>query len=256
MLALFSACRAGRLVTGTVLEFGGEGSSRCRSTSARRSRTWRSRPERSRASPRSTRSVARELATLRAGDARSLAAVPCAPIRRALRRPSSGSSSIAWSRWLRYRAIPKRVRPLAELAVRPGAPAHRHRVRRHVHRGKTRRHGPLRVGLRARRGPRRAVAPGVRLFLQVASERVRRYAEERGYLRSSRPWERRCSAPRAARALPRAPAPRARRTRSRSARQSQLSRTERSGQVILASPLVVAASALKGFVAAPSEVRA
>lgn len=106
------------------------------------------------------------------------------------------------------------------------------------------------LGPAAERGER--VASGVQLFVQMGSERVRRYAEERGYLAI---FERvgatvlgsACGACIAA-----GPGT------SRSASELTISAGSRNfpgrsgpGQVMLASPLVVAASALAGVVAAP-----
>jgi 3-isopropylmalate/(R)-2-methylmalate dehydratase large subunit len=106
------------------------------------------------------------------------------------------------------------------------------------------------LGPAAARGER--VASGVRLFVQTGSERVRRYAEERGYLAI---FERvgatvlgsACGACIAA-----GPGT------SRAAGEVTISAGSRNfpgrsgpGQVLLASPLVVAASALAGVVAPP-----
>jgi 3-isopropylmalate/(R)-2-methylmalate dehydratase large subunit len=106
------------------------------------------------------------------------------------------------------------------------------------------------LGPAVERGAR--VADGVRLFIQTGSERVRRYAEERGYLGI---FERvgatvlgsACGACIAA-----GPGT------SRSAEEVTISAGSRNfpgrsgpGRVLLASPLVVAASALAGVVAAP-----
>ena len=107
----------------------------------------------------------------------------------------------------------------------------------------------------AARGER--VAPGVRFFLQVASARVRRYAEERGYLSIFEAVGATLLGPACGACIAAGPGT------SRSNDEVTISAGSRNfpgrsgpGQVILASPLVVAASALRGFVTAPSEVLA
>jgi 3-isopropylmalate/(R)-2-methylmalate dehydratase large subunit len=147
---------------------------------------------------------------------------------------------------------PKRVTSLGEL-LRAGAPPRIDIAYAGSCTGGKRRDMDLYasvLGPAAERGER--VASGVRLFVQMGSERVRHYAEERGYLAI---FERvgatilgsACGACIAA-----GPGT------SHSAAQVTISAGSRNfpgrsgpGQVLLASPLVVAASALAGVVAAP-----
>jgi len=259
MLALFltPAVRDG-LVTGTVLEFGGEGLFTLPLDERATLTNMAVEAGALTGIAEVDASVARELATLRAGDARSLAA-------RAV-RADPGARYVAELRleldrvepMVALPGDPKRVRPLAELAVSAAEP-----LRIDIAYG-----GTCTGGKRAdmdryaavfapavARGER--IAPGVRLFLQVASERVRRYAEERGYLSLFEAVGATVLGPACGACIAAGPGT------SRSKDEVTISAGSRNfpgrsgpGQVILASPLVVAASALKGFVAAPSEVRA
>jgi 3-isopropylmalate/(R)-2-methylmalate dehydratase large subunit len=259
MLTLFlaPAVRDG-LVSGTVLEFGGEGLFTLSLDERATLTNMAVEAGALTGIAEVDASVASELATLRSGDARCLEAGAV--------RPDAGARYVAELRLELERVEPmvalpgdpKRVRPLAELAA--SAP------------------GPLRIdiayggtctgGKRAdmdryasvfapavARGER--TAPGVRLFLQVASEHVRRYAEERGYLSLFEAVGATVLGPACGACIAAGPGT------SRSKEEVTISAGSRNfpgrsgpGQVILASPLVVAASALKGFLAAPSEVRA
>ena len=96
------------------------------------------------------------------------------------------------------------------------------------------------------------VAEGVRLFLQVGSTRVRRYAEERGYLRVFEAVGARVLDPACGACINAGPGV------STAASEVTVSASSRNfpgrsgpGRVYLASPLVVAASALAGHITAP-----
>ncbi len=193
----------------------------------------------------------RELATLRGCDAERW--------RSRVVRPDPDAPYAAWVR-LELGAIepmlalpgdPKRVQALAEVVAR-GAPRIDIAYAGSCTGGKRRDMDSYAavLGPAALRGER--VAPGVRLFIQAGSESVRRYAEERGYLAI---FERvgatvlgsACGACIAA-----GPGT------SRSADEVTISAGSRNfpgrsgpGRVFLASPLVVAASALAGVVACP-----
>ena len=98
------------------------------------------------------------------------------------------------------------------------------------------------------------VAPGVRLFVQVASERVLRYAEERGHWRLFEAVGATLLGPACGACIAAGPGT------SSSAEEVTISAGSRNfpgrsgpGRVILASPRVVAASALAGFVTTPTE---
>jgi 3-isopropylmalate/(R)-2-methylmalate dehydratase large subunit len=107
-------------------------------------------------------------------------------------------------------------------------------------------------GRAAARGQR--IAPHVKLFVQVASERVLSYARERGYLEIFEAVGATLLGPACGACIAAGPGT------SRSKEEVTISAASRNfpgrsgpGQVILANPFVVAASALSGFVAAPSE---
>jgi 3-isopropylmalate/(R)-2-methylmalate dehydratase large subunit len=96
------------------------------------------------------------------------------------------------------------------------------------------------------------VADGVRLFLQVGSARVRRYAEDRGYLRVFEAVGARVLDPACGACINAGPGA------STTASEVTVSASSRNfpgrsgpGRVYLASPLVVAASALAGHITAP-----
>ena len=97
------------------------------------------------------------------------------------------------------------------------------------------------------------VADGVRLFLQVGSARVRRYASERGYLALFEAVGARVLDPACGACINAGPGV------STHAREVTVSATSRNfpgrsgpGRVYLASPLVVAASSLAGYITGPS----
>jgi 3-isopropylmalate/(R)-2-methylmalate dehydratase large subunit len=99
----------------------------------------------------------------------------------------------------------------------------------------------------------RRVAEGVRLFVQVGSTRVRRYADERGYLELFEAVGARVLDPACGACINAGPGA------SASAGEVTVSAASRNfpgrsgpGRVYLASPLVVAASALAGHITAPS----
>jgi len=197
--------------------------------------------------------VLRELAALR-GERNLLAAHAARPDPEAL---YAGTVTLDLSQVVPMLALPgdpKRVAPLAEV-VASGAPRIDIAYAGSCTGGKRRDMDfyAAVLGRAAERGER--VASGVRLFVQAGSERVRRYAEERGYLAI---FERvgatvlgsACGACIAA-----GPGT------SRAAAEVTISAGSRNfpgrsgpGQVLLASPLVVAASALAGFVAPPPAV--
>lgn len=98
----------------------------------------------------------------------------------------------------------------------------------------------------------RRVADGVRLFLQVGSLRVRRYASERGYLALFDAVGARLLDPACGACINAGPGV------STDAREVTVSATSRNfpgrsgpGRVYLASPLVVAASSLAGYITGP-----
>jgi 3-isopropylmalate/(R)-2-methylmalate dehydratase large subunit len=106
----------------------------------------------------------------------------------------------------------------------------------------------LAAGLRAGR----RVAPGVELFIQLGSLSVRRYAEARGYLELFRSAGAKVLEPACGACIGSGPGI------SRAAEQVTVSAVNRNfpgrsgpGQVYLASPWVVAESALRGELAAP-----
>jgi 3-isopropylmalate/(R)-2-methylmalate dehydratase large subunit len=198
---------------------------------------------------------ARELAALRGGDAAAyLARAVCADA--GARYAAEVTLDLgAIEAMVALPGDPKRVRPLAELTGSAGE-----RLRIDIAYA-----GSCTGGKRAdmdhyasvfapavARGVR--VAPGVRLFVQVASERVRRYAEERGYWQLFEAVGATLLGPACGACIAAGPGT------SRSAEDVTISAGSRNfpgrsgpGQVILASPRVVAASALAGFVTAPSE---
>jgi 3-isopropylmalate/(R)-2-methylmalate dehydratase large subunit len=99
----------------------------------------------------------------------------------------------------------------------------------------------------------RRVADGVRLFVQVGSARVRRYASERGYVGIFEKVGARLLDPACGACINAGPGV------STSANEVTVSAGSRNfpgrsgpGRVYLASPLVVAASALAGYITAPS----
>jgi 3-isopropylmalate/(R)-2-methylmalate dehydratase large subunit len=101
----------------------------------------------------------------------------------------------------------------------------------------------------------RRVAPGVELFLQFGSMEIRRYAEERGYIRVFEAVGAEVLAPSCGACINAGPGI------SRSAEQVTVSAQNRNfpgrsgpGKVYLASPLVVAASAVLGRLASPDEL--
>ncbi|HTQ03184.1 MAG TPA: aconitase family protein [Polyangiaceae bacterium] len=192
----------------------------------------------------------RELAELR-GDRNPLAARAARPDPEALYAGSATLDLAAIEPMLALPGDPKRVAPLAEVVGR-GAPRVDIAYAGSCTGGKRRDMDLYAavLGPAVARGER--VASGVRLFVQMGSERVRRYAEERGYLAI---FERAgatilgsaCGACIAA-----GPGT------SRAAEEVTISAGSRNfpgrsgpGQVLLASPLVVAASALAGVVAPP-----
>jgi 3-isopropylmalate/(R)-2-methylmalate dehydratase large subunit len=100
----------------------------------------------------------------------------------------------------------------------------------------------------------RRVAPGVRLYLQFGSQAIRRYAQERGYLAIFRQAGAELVEPSCGACIKAGPGA------SDSTDQVTVSAQNRNfpgrsgpGQVYLASPLVVAASAIAGRIAAPDE---
>jgi 3-isopropylmalate/(R)-2-methylmalate dehydratase large subunit len=105
---------------------------------------------------------------------------------------------------------------------------------------------------RAHRAGRR-VAPGVSLFIQVGSQRIRRHAEERGYLSLFEAVGATLVEPSCGACIRAGPGV------SSSADQVTVSATNRNfpgrsgpGRVFLASPLTVAASAIAGEIVAPT----
>jgi 3-isopropylmalate/(R)-2-methylmalate dehydratase large subunit len=111
------------------------------------------------------------------------------------------------------------------------------------------------LGAAASRGER--VASGVRLFIQVGSGRVRRYASARGYLDVFERVGARVLDPACGACINAGPGV------STNPDEVTISAASRNfpgrsgpGRVYLASPLVVAASALAGHITAPSEERA
>jgi 3-isopropylmalate/(R)-2-methylmalate dehydratase large subunit len=108
------------------------------------------------------------------------------------------------------------------------------------------------LGAALARGER--VAPGVELFLQFGSSRIRRYAEERGYTALFEAVGARLLEPACGACIRAGPGV------STRPEQVTVSATNRNfpgrsgpGQVYLASPLVVAASAVRGRLASPNE---
>jgi 3-isopropylmalate/(R)-2-methylmalate dehydratase large subunit len=101
----------------------------------------------------------------------------------------------------------------------------------------------------------RRVADGVRLFLQFGSARVRRYAQERGYLGAFEAVGARVLDPACGACINAGPGVS---TRADEVTVSAASRNfpgrSGPGRVFLASPLVVAASALAGHIAAPEDL--
>jgi 3-isopropylmalate/(R)-2-methylmalate dehydratase large subunit len=256
MLRLFSTAvvREGR-VTGRVLEFGGEG--------------LRSLPLDERATLTNMaveagaltgiaefdEAAALELAALRGGE-------PGTPAARAVR--ADAGARFAATVTLDLAEVepmvalpgdPKRVRPLREL-LSGGAPIRIDIAYAGSCTGGKRAdmdHYAAVFAPAAARGAR--VAPGVRLFVQAASERVRRYAEERGYWKLFEAVGATLLGPACGACIAAGPGT------SRSAEEVTLSAGSRNfpgrsgpGQVILASPRVVAASALAGFLTEPPEV--
>lgn len=109
------------------------------------------------------------------------------------------------------------------------------------------------LGSALARGKR--VAPGVQLFLQFGSQEIRRYADERGYGRVFEAVGAQMLAPSCGACINAGPGA------SRSAEQVTVSAQNRNfpgrsgpGKVYLASPFVVAASAVAGRLASPDEI--
>jgi 3-isopropylmalate/(R)-2-methylmalate dehydratase large subunit len=101
----------------------------------------------------------------------------------------------------------------------------------------------------------RKVADGVQLYIQFGSQHIRQYAEQKGYLEIFQRVGASSSTRRAARASRPARASRSDPTRSRSAPSTVTSRGAAGpGQVYLASPWVVAASAIAGKIVAPEQI--
>lgn len=259
MLMLFASppVRDG-LVTGTVLEFGGEGLATL--------------PLDERATLTNMAVEAGALtgiAEVDAGLARELGELRGVPPEELLSRavrPDAGARYVAEIRldlatvepMLALPGDPKRVRPLGDVLRSEPAPLRIDIAYAGSCTGGKRadmdRYASVLVPAAAR-GER--VAPGVRLFVQVASERVRRYAEARGYLSAFEAVGATVLGPACGACIAAGPGT------SRSKDEVTISAGSRNfpgrsgpGQVILASPTVVAASALKGHVAAPSQVLA
>jgi 3-isopropylmalate/(R)-2-methylmalate dehydratase large subunit len=109
------------------------------------------------------------------------------------------------------------------------------------------------LGAALARGKR--VAPGVQLFVQFGSQEIRRYADDRGYSRVFEAAGAQMLAPSCGACINAGPGV------SRSAEQVTVSAQNRNfpgrsgpGKVYLASPLVVAASAVVGRLASPDEI--
>lgn len=199
--------------------------------------------------------AARELAILRGGDATVYAARSVRPDAGARYAAEVALDLARVEPMVALPGDPKRVRPLRELTGPGGEPIRIDIAYAGSCTGGKRadmEHYASVLAPAVARGER--VAPGVRLFVQVASERVLRYAEERGYWRLFEAVGATLLGPACGACIAAGPGT------SRSAEEVTISAGSRNfpgrsgpGQVILASPRVVAASALAGFVTAPTE---
>ncbi|HEV8548352.1 MAG TPA: aconitase family protein [Polyangiaceae bacterium] len=257
MLALFAlpAVREGQ-VTGRVLEFGGEGLFTLPLDERATLTNMAVEAGALTGIAEVDASVCDELAALRGLDAARFAARAVRPDPGA---PYAASVELDLGQvepMLALPGDPKRVRPLAEFLRAEGTPQRIDIAYAGSCTGGKRadmdEYAAV-FGPAAARGER--VAPGVRLYLQVASERVRRYAAERGYLGLFEAVGATLLGPACGACIAAGPGT------SSSPDEVTISAGSRNfpgrsgpGAVILASPRVVAASALAGHVAMPREV--
>jgi len=253
MLTLFatSLVRDGG-VTGRVLEFGGEGLFTLpldeRATLTNMSVEAGALTGIAELDP----SGAREIALRRGADAAALRARALRPDAAARYAASVTLELDRVEPMIALPGDPKRVQPLREL-LRAGAPPSIDIAYAGSCTGGKRRDMDLYaavLGPAAERGER--VAEGVQLFVQMGSQLVRRYAEERGYVALFARVGATILGPACGACIAAGPGT------SRSPDQVTISAGSRNfpgrsgpGKVILASPLVVAASALAGVVALP-----